>query len=92
MQRVQTKAIMLEVTQAVELEPGVILPPGYYPATETRSGLGTISGDMTWAAPQYKLEFSAEELAKMGVKGAASQIFVRFDVTEFVRLGQFTVS
>ena len=79
---------MLEAKQAVELEPGVVLPPGYYPTIEEQSGLETMGGDVTWAAPQYKIEFSAKELAKLGIKGVASRIFVRYDVTAFVRGGK----
>ena len=92
MLRLQTRAVMLEATQAVELEPGVVLPPGYYPTIEERSGLETMGGDVTWAAPQYKIEFSAKELAKLGVKGAASRIFVRYDATMRVRSGELTVT
>ena len=92
MQRVQTRAVMLEAKQAVELEPGVVVPPGYYPAIEERTGLETIGGDVTWTEPRYKIEFSAKELAKLGVKGAASRIFVRHDVTIRVRSGELTVT
>ena len=68
-QRLQTRAVMVEAKQAMELEPAVILPPGYYPATELRHGLETMGGDVIWAAePQYKIEFSAKELAKLGVE------------------------
>jgi hypothetical protein len=91
-QRLQTRAVMLEAKQAVELEPSVVLPSGSYPATETRSGLETIGGDVTWAEPQYKIEFSAKELAKIGVKAAASRIFVKYDVTMRVRSGELTVT
>jgi hypothetical protein len=83
---------MLEAKQAVELEPGVVLPPGYYTATEERAGLETIGGDVTWAKPRYKIEFSAKELAKIGVKGAASRIFVRYDVTMRLGSGELTVT
>jgi hypothetical protein len=92
MQRIKTKAVMLEAKEAVEPEPGVVLPPGYYPASEVRHGLETMGGDVTWAEPHYKIEFSAKELAKIGVKGAASRVFVRYDVTTLVRSGQLTVS
>jgi hypothetical protein len=91
-QRLQTKAVMLDAKQAVELEPGVVVPPGYYPATEVRHGLETIGGDVTWAEPHYKIEFSAKELAKIGVKGAASRIFVKYDVTTRVRSGELTAA
>jgi hypothetical protein len=90
MQRVQTRAVMLVAKQAVELEPGVVVPPGCYPAIEERTGLETIGGDVTWAEPRYKIEFSAKELAKLGVKGAVSRIFVRYDITMRVRSGELT--
>jgi hypothetical protein len=83
---------MLEAKQAAELEPGVVVPPGYYPAIEERTGLETIGGDVTWAEPRYKIEFSAKELAKLGVKGATSQVFVRYDVTVRVHSGELTVT
>ena len=92
MQRLQTKAVMLEAKQAVELEPGVVLPLGFYPATEVRHGLETIGGDVTWAEPHYKIEFSAKELAKIGVKGAASRVFVNYDVKIRVHSGELTVT
>jgi hypothetical protein len=88
-QRLQTRAVTLEAKQAVELEPSIVVPPGYYPAIEERSGLETIGGDVTWTEPRYKIEFSAKELAKLGVKGA-SRIFVRYDVTKFVRSGELS--
>jgi hypothetical protein len=44
--------VTLEAKQAIELEPGVVLPTGYYPAIEERSGLETIGGDVTWAEPR----------------------------------------
>jgi hypothetical protein len=92
MQRSRTRAIKLGAQQAVELEPGVVLPPGTYDATEVRQGLETMGGDVTWAEPHYKIEFSAKELAKIGVKGAASRVFVRYDVTTRVHSGELTLT
>ena len=89
-QRLQTRTVTLEAKQAVELEPGIVLPPGYYASIEERSRLETIGGDVTWAEPRYKIEFSAKELAKLVVKGAASRTFV--DVTKFVRSGELAVT
>jgi hypothetical protein len=89
-QRLQTRAVMLEAKQPVELEPGVVLPPGYHTANETRSSLETVSGDVIWTEPEYNIELTADQLARIGAKGAASRIFVRYSVTKFVRLGQLT--
>ena len=86
MRRVRTRTVRLEAMQAVELEPGVVLPPGYYAATKTRIGEETMSG-LSWAAPQFSLEFTAAQLVELGVKGATSP-FVRYDVTTFVREGK----
>ena len=73
--------------QAVELEPGVVLPPGYYAATKTGVGEKTMARP-SWTAPQFTMEFTAAQLVELGVKGAATQIFVRYDVTKFVRDGK----
>ena len=87
MRRVRTRTVRLEAMQAVELEPGVVLPPGYYAATKTRIGEETMSG-LSWAALQFSLEFTAAQLVELGVKGSTSRIFVRYDVTTFVRDGK----
>jgi hypothetical protein len=57
---------MLEATHAIEIEAGVVLPPGQYSGTEWRTGLETMSGEVSWAAPQYKIELTADQLASIG--------------------------
>jgi hypothetical protein len=64
MRRVRTRTVRLEAMEAIELEPGVVLPPGYYAATKTRIGEETIGG-LSWTAPQFSLEFSAAQLIEL---------------------------
>lgn len=89
MQRVRTRAVRLKARQAVELEPSVVLPPGYYSATKVRTGLETTSG-VSWAAPQFTIEFTADQLASMGAKVALNLISMKIDVTTLVRDGKLT--
>ena len=65
MQRVEARAVMLEATHAVEIEPGVFLPPDHYKGTEWRTGRETMSGDISWTALQYKIELTADQFASM---------------------------
>ena len=90
MLRLQTRAVMLEATQAVELEPGVVLPPGNYTGTETRTGLATASGDVSWTKPEYKIKLTADQLANMGATYTENIIAEEIDVTKFVRSGELT--
>ena len=92
MHRVQARAVMLEATHAVEIEPGVVVPPGHYTGTEWRTGLETMSGDVSWAAPQYKIELTADQLASMGTTDTPNLISSDIDVTKFVRTGELTAT
>ncbi len=92
MQRVQTRAVMLEATQAVELKPGVVWPPGYHIGTEIWTSLETISSGLSWTPPRYTIEFTADQLASMGATDTENLISVEIDVTKFVRSGELTVT
>ncbi len=93
MQRVQTRAVMLEVTHAVEIKRGVVLPRGHHlRATEIRIGLETVSGWVSWAVPRYTIEFTADELASMGDTDTEDIISDEIDVTEFVHSGELIVT
>ena len=92
MHRVQARAVMLEATHAIEIEAGVALPPGQYSGTEWRTGLETMSGEVSWAAPQYKIELTADQLASMGTTDTPNLISSDIDVTTFVRSGELTAT
>ena len=87
MQRLQTRTVRFEATQAVELKPGVILPRGYYTGTETRTGLETASGGVSWTAPHYKIALTREQLPKMG--GLISE---EIDVTKLCASGELAIT
>ena len=92
MLRLQTRAVMLEATQAVELEPGVVLPPGYYTGAETRTGLATASGDVSWTKPEYKIELTKDQLTSIGARVSPNLTSMKVDVTKFVRSGELAVT
>jgi hypothetical protein len=93
MQRVEARAVMLEATHPVEIEPGVFLPPDHYKGTEWRTGLETMSGDIRWTALQYKIELTADQFASMGAPDVTkNSISEEIDVTKFVRSGELTVT
>ncbi len=83
MQRV--RPVRLFAKQAVKLERGVVLPPGRHIATKTRNSLDGVS----WTAPQFAMEFTADQLASMGAK-TGNLISKKIDVTALVRDGQLT--
>jgi hypothetical protein len=92
MQRVEARAVMLEATHDVELREGLVLPPGYHPATEWRTGLETMSGGVSWTAAQYKIELRADKLASSSATDTENIISEEIDVTKFVRSGELTVT
>jgi hypothetical protein len=72
-------------------EPGLVLRPGIYTGTKTRTRVDS-SGGISWTPSQYKLEFSADQLTSMGAKVKSNLIAKSIDVTKFVRLGKVIVS
>ena len=85
MQRLQTRTVRLEAKEAVELKPGIVLPPGYHTAIKTRTVFETIRGKTTRTDPQFSIKFTAKQFARMG---ATDIISLEIDVTEFVRDGK----
>jgi len=92
MQRVQARPIRLRASRAVSLFRGVILPRGQYAGTETRMGVETMSGDVSWTWPRYKIALTKEQLPKMGPRLVQKLISEEMDVTTLVRSGDLTVS
>ena len=91
MQEVQTKPVKFKVARGIKLEPGLVLRPGIYTGTKTRTRVDS-SGGISWTPSQYKLEFSADQLTSMGAKVKSNLIAKSIDVTKFVRLGKVIVS
>jgi hypothetical protein len=83
MQKVQSTAVRFKVARAIELEPGFVLRPGVYIGIKTRTRVDSIGG-VSWTPSQYKLEFTADQLARMGVQQKPNLIAKNIDVTKFV--------
>jgi hypothetical protein len=83
MPQVPTRTVKLEAAQAVELRAGLVLPPGFYTGTETRTRLEPVGSGQNWTDPRYTIKFTAGQLASIGA--------MNFDVTKFVRSGQLIV-
>jgi hypothetical protein len=90
MQKVQTTAVRFKVARAIELEPGLVLRPGVYIGAKTRTRVDSIGG-VSWTRSQYKLEFTADQLTRMGAQARPNLIAKNIDVTKFVRLGKVIV-
>ena len=91
MQKVQSTAVRFKVARAIELEPGFVLRPGVYTGIKTRTRVDSIGG-VSWTPSQYKLEFTANQLARMGAQQKPNLIAKNIDVTKFVRLGKLRVA
>ena len=62
----QTKRIQFTARTPVAIHEGLILAPGTYPGTVTRIGVPAYGGDLSWKAPQYKIELTGAQLTAMG--------------------------
>ena len=81
----------MEAAQAVELHARIILPPGSYPGTKTRTRVSYLDGSVNWTSGRYRIELTAEQLASLGATVQPNQSTEEIDVTEFARLGQLTI-
>jgi hypothetical protein len=92
MQQVQTTPVRFKVARAIELEPGLVLRPGVYTGTKTRTRVDSIDG-VSWTPSKYKLEFTADQLTSMGASQVKPNLIAKkIDVTKFVRLGKLIVT
>jgi hypothetical protein len=90
MPQVQTKKVTFKVARAVELEPGLVLPPGHYTGTKTRTRVDSIGG-VSWTPSKYKLELSADQLTSSRIQTQLNLVSKNIDVTKFVRQGKLTI-
>jgi hypothetical protein len=91
MPQVQTKKITFKVARAVELEPGLVLPPGLYTGTKTRTRVDSVGG-VSWTPSKYKLELTADQLTNLSAQIELNLISKNIDVTKFVRQGKLRVA
>jgi hypothetical protein len=78
------KRVNLEADINLEIDPGLILPKGIYPAIETQLPVSAFSGLTAWTAPEYSLVLNEEQIAEMGGDPTSHGITEEFDVTNFV--------
>jgi len=83
----ETTGITLVAVQDVDLHAGIVMPPGSYPGTKTRTRVSYLDGSVNWTPARYRIELTAEQLASMGATVQPNQSSEEIDVTEFVRLG-----
>jgi hypothetical protein len=79
--------ITLVAAQDVDFHAGIVMPPGSYPATKTRTRVNYLDGSVNWTPTRYRIELTAGQLARKGVRVQPNQSLEEIDVTEFVRLG-----
>jgi hypothetical protein len=89
MPQVQTKKVTFKVARAVELEPGLVLPPGLYTGTKTRTRIDSIGG-VSWTPSKYKIELSADQITSSRFQTQLNLVSKNIDVTKFVRQGKLT--
>jgi hypothetical protein len=91
-QKVKTEPVTLVVDTPVRLDDEIMLQPGRYPGGRKQIGVPMVGGIISWTAPEYKLELSAEQMKSMGGKNTAHLISQEFDVTPHVSRGEIKVS
>ncbi|WP_454616507.1 hypothetical protein [Bradyrhizobium cenepequi] len=91
MTQVRRQSVRLDTGMSIELEPGVVMPPGSYRGQSKQLGMATLNG-VSWTQPEYTVEFSGQQLAAMGMQNASNIISIDYNVTKYVRLGQIAVS
>ncbi len=85
------RRITLSAANDIEIGRDVILPAGSYAGIERQTGIELI--DRTrWSAPEFKIEFTADQLASFGAINTANVLSLEYDVTQLVRLGQLKVA
>lgn len=92
MSQVRTQQVRLRATDAVELEPGIVMPAGLYPGERKEIGVPMMGGKISWTPPEYSIVFTGEQLLSMGMKTTQNLVSIDWDVTTFVKLKQITVA
>lgn len=80
----QRETVRFIVDDPVEIEKGVMLPPGEYAGLMEQHGYDAMDG-VSWASPKYKIELSADEWQEMGGKVERDLVSTVVDLTKFVK-------
>jgi hypothetical protein len=89
--QVKVTSAIVNVRSAVEIDVGVVLPPGKYLGLCTQVGMPTLAGDISWAQPEYSIRFTADQLTSMGAKDVQNHISIEYELTKYVRSGAISV-
>ena len=85
------RRISLSAVDNIAIERGVVLPAGSYAGFERQAGI-ELADRTRWREPEYKIEFTADQLGRIGTSDATNLLPSVYDVTQFVRWGQLTVT
>ena len=89
-ERHDTLRISVTAREALEIERGLVLPPGTYPGTRSRIGVA-LGGRTSWTPPRYKIELTGRQLAGIGVPNSDHLVTIDVDVTPLVNTGKLRV-
>jgi hypothetical protein len=81
----------MTVMKNVELESGVVIPPGIYPGTSSQTSIETNDKGTILTPPEYRLELTADQLVSMGGRTTRDLVSSEPDVTKFVQSGDILV-
>ena len=91
--RVRRTALLLTALDPVAFGQQLVIPSGNYSGASEELGIPAEAGNVSWGAPTYFAQFSADQLEAVGMKEPpAFLVSSEYDVTEFVRLGQLVAS
>ena len=90
-EQVQKTPVLLRVITPVQLDKEILLSVGQYPGTRKQIGVPIVAGEISWSAPEYSIELSANQMIAMGVKHMQNDVFMDYDVTKHVRSGEVAV-
>ena len=88
--KVKSRLVVLEVVGEV-LFLGRRLPVGRYVGREQQFGVPTMDGQIDWAAPEYVLELTVEQMRTANMPVAKNQMSIEEDLTPYVASGTIKV-
>jgi hypothetical protein len=89
--QVKITTVILNVRSAVQIDAGVVLPPGQYVGLCRQTGVRNLAGGTSAAQPEYLMRFTADQLASMGARNVQNHISIEYDLTKFVRSGEISI-
>jgi hypothetical protein len=88
--KVKSRLVVLEVIGEVRFF-GQRLPVGRYVGREQQFGVPAMDGQIDWAAPEYVLELTVEQMRTANMPVAKNQMSIEEDLTPYVASGTIKV-